>query len=179
MVYNNKIICIPKNDSHQRFLLGQCGRRELLAIGLNPSTANEHKIDPTSRNIKIIANNNGYDGWWLTNIYPLRTPKPHLLPLKADIKLGKENIDFIKNMLNDKSFNTFAVLLCWGNNIDRLNYLKEYATELLNYLDEINMNCLCIRLTAKKNPFHPAHMGVNRFLGGINNIKLQPYKTKT
>ena len=63
MVYNNKIICIPKNDSHKRFLLGQRGTRELLAIGLNPSTANEHKIDPTSRNIKIIANNNGCHGW--------------------------------------------------------------------------------------------------------------------
>ena len=86
--------------------MGQHGTRELLAISLNPSSANEHKLDPTSRNIKIIANNNDYDGWWLTNLYALRTSKPNLLPLKADIKLGKENIDFIKNMLNDKSFNT-------------------------------------------------------------------------
>jgi hypothetical protein len=31
----------------------------------------------------------------------------------------------------------------------------------------------------KENPFHPAPMGVNRFLDGINNIKLQPYKKKT
>ena len=89
MVYNNKIICIPKNDSHKRFLLGQHGSSELLAIGLNPSTANEHKLDPTSRNIKTIAQNYDYDGWWLTNLYALRTPKPDLLPLKADIKLGK------------------------------------------------------------------------------------------
>ena len=55
MVYNNKIICIPKNDSHKRFLLGQHGTRELLAIGLTPSSANEHTLDPTSRNIKTIA----------------------------------------------------------------------------------------------------------------------------
>ena len=96
MVYNNKIICIPKNDSHKRFLLGQRGTRELLAIGLNPSTANEHKLDPTSRNIKTISQNYDYDGWWLTNLYALRTPKPELLPLKADIKLAKENLDFIK-----------------------------------------------------------------------------------
>ena len=179
MVYNNNIICIPKYDNHKRFLLGQHGTRELLAIGLNPSSANEHKLDPTSRNIKIIANNNDYDGWWLTNLYAFRTPKPNLLPLKADIKLGKENIDFIKNILNDKSFNTSTVLLCWGNNIDRHDYLRGYATELLNYLVEINMNSLCIGLTAKENPFHPSPMGVNRFLGGINNIKLQPYKKTT
>ena len=76
-------------------------------------------------------------------------------------------------MLNDKSFNTSDVLLCCGNNIDRYHYLREYATELLKYLEEIKVNCLCIGLTAKNNPFHPAPMGVNRFLGGINNIKLQ------
>ena len=97
MIYNNKIICIPKNDNHKRFLLGQHGTRELLAIGLNPSSANEHKLDPTSRNIKIIANNNDYDGWWLTNLYAFRTPKPNLLPLKADIKLGKETICIISS----------------------------------------------------------------------------------
>ena len=179
MIYNNKIICIPKNDSNKQFLLGQHGSREFLAIGLNPSTANEYKLDPTSRNIKTIANNNDYDGWWLTNLYALRTPKPQLLPIKADIKMVKENIDFIKNIIKDKSFNTYEVLLCWGNNIDRYDYLKKYARELLNYLDEININYLCIGLTAKDNPFHPAPMGINRFLGGINNIKLQPFKKKS
>ena len=89
MFKNDKIVCIPENDKHKRFLLGQRGKRELLAIGLNPSSANEHKLDPTSRNIKTIAQNYDYDGWWLTNLYALRTPKPDLLPLKADIKMGK------------------------------------------------------------------------------------------
>ena len=34
----------------------------MLAIGLNPSTANEDNLDPTSRNIQAIAQNNGCDG---------------------------------------------------------------------------------------------------------------------
>ena len=54
MFKDNKIVCIPENDKHKRFLLGQHGTRELLAIGLNPSTANEHKLDPTSRNIRPL-----------------------------------------------------------------------------------------------------------------------------
>ena len=112
MFKDDKIVCIPENDKHKRFLLGQRGTRELLAIGLNPSTANERKLDPTSRNIKTIAKNYNYDGWWLTNLYALRTPKPHLLPLKSDVKLANENLDFIKKLLRDKSFNTSAVLLC-------------------------------------------------------------------
>ena len=78
-----KIVCIPENDNHKRFILGQLGTRALLAIGLNPSTANEHKLDPISRNIKTIAQNYNFDDWWLTNQYAQRTPKPNLKSLKA------------------------------------------------------------------------------------------------
>ena len=45
----------------------------MLAIGLNPSTANEDNLDPTSRNIQAIAQKNECDGWWLVNLYPKRT----------------------------------------------------------------------------------------------------------
>ena len=40
----------------------------MLAIGLNPSTSNEKKLDPTSRNIQSIALKNDYEGWWLINL---------------------------------------------------------------------------------------------------------------
>ena len=67
----------------------------------------------STRRLEILRplQNYDYDGWWLTNLYALRTPKPELLPLKADVKLAKENLDFIKNMLNDKSFNTCVLML--------------------------------------------------------------------
>ena len=102
----NKLICIPELDTTKRFLLGQHGKKELLAIGLNPSTANEQRLDPTSRNIKTIAQNNGFDGWWLTNLYPHRTPKPSELPkkdhLKPEIKYttGLNRVTFCQNSGN-------------------------------------------------------------------------------
>jgi hypothetical protein len=39
-----KIICKPLNDRNKRFLLGNQGKVEMLAIGLNPSKANEEKL---------------------------------------------------------------------------------------------------------------------------------------
>ena len=45
------IECIPNNDIQKRFLLVKSGKKELLAIGLNPSTADEITLDPTPRNI--------------------------------------------------------------------------------------------------------------------------------
>jgi serine/threonine protein phosphatase 1 len=83
MIENNKIICNPLNDNKKRFLLGKTGTVELLAIGLNPSKANEEKLDPTSRNIEKIALQNGCDGWWLVNLYPKRAAKPIHLPKKS------------------------------------------------------------------------------------------------
>jgi len=74
---------------------------EMLAIGLNPSTANEDNLDPTSRNIQAIAQNNGCDGWWLVNLYPKRTSKPSNLPKKANQVIAKENIDFIKELIHN------------------------------------------------------------------------------
>ena len=62
------ILCNPLEDSKKRFLLGKKGRSTLLAIALNPSTANENTLDPTSRNIEKIAAKSGCDGWWLVNL---------------------------------------------------------------------------------------------------------------
>ena len=97
------IICYPVDDKNKRFLLGKKGSNEMLAIGLNPSTANEDNLDPTSRNIQAIAQNNGCDGWWLINLYALRTPKPSNLPKKVNQVIAKENIEFITKLINKDS----------------------------------------------------------------------------
>ena len=76
MVKINDVLCVPKSDKKKRFLIGEKGSRELLAIGVNPSSANEYKLDPTSKNIKAIAKKFNCDGWWIINLYPIKTSKP-------------------------------------------------------------------------------------------------------
>lgn len=175
---NKKITCLPLNDTSKRFLLGKKGNKELLAIGLNPSTASEVGLDPTSRNIEKIAQMHGCDGWWLINLYPLRTSKPKNLPIEGDPNLSQENIAFVQNMLADLSYKISKVLCCWGNNIDEFNYLKGYANQILDLLDSKSINLYCIAMTKSGNPFHPSPAPVNRFLGGIDKIRLNPYKRK-
>ena len=173
---NTKIICKPLNDIDKRFLLGKAGNKELLAVGLNPSTANEDILDPTSRNIQTIAKNNGCDGWWLINLYPKRTSKPINLPQREDKSLAKENIDFIKEIFRNNSFKITKIICCWGNHVDDHLYMRNQATKILNIFKESGFKCHCIGTTKSGNPYHPAPMPVNRFLGGIQNIKLQHYE---
>ena len=170
-----KIICYPVKDRNKRFLLGKQGREELLAIGLNPSKANEQQLDPTSRNIEKIAKYNGCDGWWLINLYPKRTSKPSKLPINPDIGLTQKNLMFIKDLLQDPKFKIIKVLCCWGNHVDDHLYLKLQSVKILDYIKEYNLKLYCIGITKSGNPFHPSPMSVNRFLGGINRLKLISY----
>lgn len=172
---NTNIICQPLNDKTKRFVLGKAGDKELLAIGLNPSTANEDKLDPTSRNIQTIASNNGCDGWWLVNLYPKRTSKPKNLPKKINKVLAKQNLEFIKELLNSDSYSISKVLCCWGNHIEDHKYLQYQAEKIISLVNESGHKNQCIGLTELGNPFHPAPMAVNRFLGGIKKIELKEY----
>ena len=166
------IECIPNNDTQKRFLLGEGGRKELLAIGLNPSTANEITLDPTSRNIQTIAKNNDCDGWWLVNLYPLRTSNPKKLPKIADKELIEKNQKFIEQLFSNPKYNIHKVLCCWGNSIENHLYLEEQARIIKN---KIVKKLYSIGKTMNGNPYHPAPMTVNRYLGGINNVKLIKY----
>ena len=51
--------------------------------GLNPSTADENKDDPTIRRCNSFANDWGYGGLCMTNLFAYRATDPSVV-LKAD-----------------------------------------------------------------------------------------------
>lgn len=169
----NKIICIPEMDKQKRFLLGKRGKSTLLAVGLNPSTADENELDPTSRNIETIAKLNGCDGWLIINLYPLRTSNPKKLPKRVNSKLTYENEKFIRNLIQNNGFNITKILFCWGNYLERRSYLKKQSINILNLLENEKPNIYCLGKTRLGNPFHPSPMAINRFLGGLGKLKLK------
>lgn len=52
------------------------GDRLILWIGLNPSTADEQQLDPTLTRIRSFSRREGFDGFWMANLFGLRTPYP-------------------------------------------------------------------------------------------------------
>lgn len=170
------IICIPEKNKEKRFLLGKKGSKNLFAIGLNPSTASEENLDPTSRNIERLALHNNCNGWYLVNLYPHKTSHPSKLPKIADFGLWDENLAFIKNILTIEKYNITKVLVCWGDNIQYFDFLIEAKNKILGLLKQKRIQPWCMELTGLGNPYHPAPTPVNRYLGGISNIELKPYK---
>jgi len=167
------IICIPEANKQKRFLLGKRGKSILLAVGLNPSTANENKLDPTSRNIETIAKLNGCDGWLLINLYPLRTSNPKNLPKRVNSKLAYENEAFIISLIQNTGFNIKKILFCWGNYLEKRPYLKKQSLNIMNLLENERQIIYCLGKTRLGNPFHPSPMVINRFLGGLGELKLK------
>lgn len=71
---------VPNTYSEYRYILGTRGRRPLICVGINPSTAAPDALDPTLQSAQRIALNNGYDSFLMFNVYAQRATRPAMLP---------------------------------------------------------------------------------------------------
>lgn len=167
------IICHPENDSELRYLLAKNGENNLLVVGLNPSTADGENLDPTTRNIQTIAENNGYDGWVLVNLYPRRKSNPADLDLTAETEIFWYNLHLIKHLLDRDQFKIKNAWLAWGDGVDVINrpYLKQAAGYLFKNLLLHDLTYFSIGRTGKANPRHPSPQSINCHSGGISAVE--------
>ena len=63
---------VPNHYSEYRYILGTRGRKPLICMGINPSTAAPDALDPTLQSAQRIALSNGYDSFLMFNIYAQR-----------------------------------------------------------------------------------------------------------
>ena len=85
------------HDNTARFVLGQPGENNLICIGVNPSTAEPGKLDPTLTRVRNFARDNGFDGWIMLNLYPQRSTDPELMHVECDETLSMENKNHIQH----------------------------------------------------------------------------------
>ena len=68
-----------EDDRQYRYLLWRNWdelKPKIMFIGLNPSTANEEKDDPTIRRVCIFAKKWGFGGVYMANLFPFVTAYP-------------------------------------------------------------------------------------------------------
>ena len=168
-------VSISSDDDRMRYILGKQGKKTLFVVGLNPSSANEKKLDPTTRIIEKIALNHGYDGWHIVNLYPLRCAKPSHLPKRRKVDVYTRNLLFVKEYLADNHQSVGAVCLGWGNHIDHYLYLKEARDEILTILTLYDFKWHCLGVTQAGNPY-PSFAIIYQYpLWRANKVALVPY----
>ena len=78
-------------------------------IGLNPSTADEVKDDPTIRRCKGFAKSWGYRGMFMLNLFAFRATNPREM-LKAPYPIGPDNNHWLITLTQEAP----TVIAAWG-----------------------------------------------------------------
>lgn len=126
----------------------------LNVIGLNPSTADAVRDDPTTRRCIDFARRWHMGSLVLTNLGAYRATNPREL-LGADDWIGPEN-DYA---LWTEARRADMVLVAWGAVDRRLAYRAEVVCE---GLAAAGINTYCLGVTADGEPRHPLYVEANR-----------------
>jgi len=114
-------------------------------IGLNPSTADEDKDDPTVRRCIRYANSWGYGGLYMLNAFAWRATDPE------EMKAANNPV----GVSNDSTIQKYAarseiVVAAWGNHgsfLNRSNEIKKLVPGLK-----------CLGITQSGEPRHPLYL---------------------
>lgn len=128
------------------------GKRCVLFVGLNPSTADATHDDPTVRRMMGFARSWGYDGLWVANIFALRSTDPKSLARHAD-PVGRHNDAWIRGMARHAN----CVVAAWGDG----GRLHSRAVQVAAWLGG---NARCLGVTALGEPRHPLYVPAGRAL---------------
>lgn len=134
---------------------------KLLFIGLNPSTANDIKDDPTIRRLIGFAKSWGFGGLFVGNLFSLVSADPWaLFSSKRYPRTGEQNDEAIKRM---RELST-TVMVGWGNEGRRAGTRPSQVLALLG--DPV----YCLKITGAGEPGHPLYLPLS--------CQLMPYRRK-
>lgn len=114
---------IPNTYSEYRYILGTRGKKPLICVGINPSTAAPDALDPTLQSAQRIALANGYDSFLMFNVYAQRATRPDDMERTLNRDLHEENRKAFRYLLSLSE--RPAVWAAWGNIIEKRDYLMD------------------------------------------------------
>ncbi len=123
------------------------GDRLIMWIGLNPSTADESQLDPTLTRIRSFSEREGFDGFWMANLFGLRTPYPKEM-MAANDPVGPGNDASLK--LGAKRCG--RIVAAWGN-IGEYQDRAEAVAKLFP-----GKELWCLGTTKDGHPRHPLYV---------------------
>ncbi|THT96053.1 DUF1643 domain-containing protein [Lampropedia puyangensis] len=150
----------PDENDQWRYTLGRSGAKPLITIGLNPSTATQERLDPTVTRVERVGLQNGFDGFIMLNLYPVRATKYEDLPATADPVAYQRNLQAIERVI---AAHPKAVLwAAWGDSIGARTYFGQARDDLYGLLAKHNPAWHHFgTLTDKGNPRHPSRLQYN------------------
>ena len=161
-------------QDNYRYILGVEGKKPLVFIGLNPSTATPKNPDATCCRLTRLLDTfpAKFDSLILLNLCPFVSTKTNKLRNEIGDYHFKKNIDFINEVLaelNDKN-KELNILLGWGSGIKKRKYFRNALGALRSTLEKYKSNTTFYYIESE-NKLYPHHP-----LVFPKDIKLIPLK---
>ncbi len=153
-----KWIYIPDFYSEYRYILGTVGKKTLITIGINPSTAAPDALDNTLKSVDRIAHANGFDSFIMFNVYAQRATKPDDMDKQFNQQLHNENMKAFRWVMEQAGSNP-TIWAAWGTSVEKRAYLKDCLEDMIHIGDEFNVKwCRTGNLSKKGHPHHPLYL---------------------
>lgn len=128
---------------------GVLPERPLVVIGLNPSTADAAKDDPTIRRCVGFAKSWGHDGLLMLNLFAFRATEPHELRITSFDPVGAENDDVIRANVRGR-----RVLCAWGTT----GFYQDRDQVVLALVRNVGAELVVLGRTKDGAPKHPLYV---------------------
>lgn len=121
----------------------------LVAVLLNPSTADQIEDDPTVLRMTVRASALGYGGVVIVNLFSWRDVSPAAMK-KVDAPIGPACDDVL-----DLTLERAGLIVCgWGSHGNHRGRSDEVGRRLI----ERGLDLTCLRITAGGQPEHPLYL---------------------
>lgn len=151
---------VPNTYSEYRYILGTRGKKPLICVGINPSTAAPDALDPTLQSAQRIALANGYDSFLMFNVYAQRATRPEDMDQVCNAALHRENMAAFRYVLEQVGAGYApAVWAAWGTIIEKRPYLRDCVRDMVAIGEAYGAQWLCAGKCSKKgHPHHPLYL---------------------
>ena len=152
-----KWLYAPSFYSEYRYLLGTRGKKPLICVSINPSTARPDALDNTLKSVERIALGNGFDSFLMYNVYAQRATSPDDMERTCNEQLHQENLEAFRYLMGLSEHP--AVWAAWGAIIEKRSYLPGCVRDLVTIGQEAGASWYCAGPISKKgHPHHPLYL---------------------
>ena len=163
---------VPPYYDEYRYILGTRGKRPLICIGINPSTASPDHLDNTLKSVERIAHFNGFDSFMMFNLYPQRATNPDDMEKSRNDSLHAENMkafSYALDLYADQD--APAVWAAWGAIIEKRRYLFDCVGDMVRCGTNRGARWFTAGKRSKAgHPHHPLYLPKNSVLEAFDPL---------
>lgn len=162
---------VPCTYAEYRYILGTKGKKPLICIGVNPSTARPGDLDNTLKSVQRIAHHNGFDSFIMFNVYAQRATSPDDMDIEQNKLLHDENMQAFRYVL-EHAGEAPAIWAAWGAVIEKRRYLPACVRDMITLGETFGATWYTAgaRSKQKGHPHHPLYLKKDSVLEAFSDI---------